>query len=487
MKKRMMALFTIMVMLFIAGCEADFPASPKKQGTDKQKEPSVENTEKGNSKKQSSKDSLVWRVDDGTADSFDTEEGHYYIASEENGEDGETFKTIRYVDYKTKQEIYLCNQPNCKHNNKDCSAVLPQEAVSGEGYLFGDGKYLYLAVTPYDSAGNTVTSDSSAKTDEFISITSEETPPTIYRMNPDGTGREKIYSMDSGYIMEPVFFSDDKYLYTITKKVSEEREGNTSYVTGYDRKLLRIDLKTAKSEEIMDLDNEQTILGVSGRQIIIGFNDYGRKVTVKEMQDDAAYNEILKNSDYIITSRNIDTEEEVELKRYKQKKLHSEKVKNGILYTSYEGKKELSLIDLATNQEKTISTEKSYQIEYILEEGTDISNNGEQSKGKVTIIGQLWDYKEEQWWDYLIDVETGAETKSTLQNRYHTPINIVAENSDSLFVMSDYENATEYVAWMDVYQEYIAKTTYGLISKKDFLNNQAAYKKVEMLGMGEMG
>ena len=211
-------------------------------------------------------------------------------------------------------------------------------------------------------------------------------------MKLDGTEREKIFSMESGNIMESIFFTDNNALYMVTKKVSEEKEGNSTYVMGYDRKLLRVDMQNKKGEEVMDLDNEQTILGVSGRQLIIGTTDYGKEVSVKEKQDDAAFKKLFENSSYIITSQNIDTKEAVELKRYKQKKLHSEWIRNGILYTTYEGKKEINLIDLSTNEEQTIPTKQSYSIEYVLEEGVSRQQQDEQARDSAIIIGSPWDY-----------------------------------------------------------------------------------------------
>lgn len=485
MKKITVILFCILLMTFIQGCASNTPASSGSKKTDGQKLTSTEQS-KENSDEKASDGSLVWRVDNGFSESVDTEDGHYYIGSDEN-EEGETLYTIRYVDYKTRQEIYLCNQPNCKHDSKACNAVLPEEAASGSYCLIGDENYLYLSVTPTDNAGSMQTVETYDNAEEIFLSTSETIPPAIYRMKFDGTEREKIFSMDSGNIMEPIFFTDDNALYMLTKKVSEEKEGNSTYVTGYDRKLFRLDMQNNKGEEVMDLDNEQTILGVSGRQLIIGTTDYGREVSVKEKQDDAAYKKLFENSSYIITSQNIDTKEAVELKRYKQKKLHSEWIRNGILYTSYEGKKEINLIDLATNEEQTIPTKQSYSIEYVLEKGVSRQQQDEQARDTAIIIGSPWDYSEEGYSNYLIDVKEGTEKESRLQNRYYKPISIISENSDSLFVMNDYEMVKEYVPWMDIYQDVTGKTTYGIISKKDFCENQASYEKVKVIGLGEMG
>lgn len=486
MKKLFAFLFSIVLVVSITGCASGNPASSPKRENHASGEGSDNTTETGkDSDKPTSNGSLVWRVDGALAETVNTEDGHYFIGSEED-EENQTIYTIRYVDYKTKQEIYLCNQPNCKHNTNACNAVLPEEATMGGSYLFADDDYLYLAVTPADSAGS-VTQTIISNEDTTLMTPTDTTPPVIYRMKFDGTDREKIFSMDSGYVMEPVFFSDSHALYMVAKKVSEEKDGDTTYATGYDRKLLRYDMESKKSEEVMDLDNEQSILGVSGRQVVIGMTDYGREVTVKEKQDDAAFKKLFENSEYIITSQNIDTKKAVELKRYKQDKLHSERIRNGILYSSYEGKKEISMIDLATNEEKILPTKQSYQIEYVLEQGVGMYAQDEQARDTTTVIASPWDVGEEGYSNYFINVKEGTETKSKLQNRYHRPVEILAENADFLYVVSDYEEVKEYVSWMDIYQDVIGKVTYSIISKKDFCENNASYENVKVIGMGEWG
>lgn len=488
MKKIVICIISILLAVSITGCASNAPASSggRQSGQEKEttKEKQEEQKQKEGSDEPDSDGSLVWRINGVLAESVNTEEGHYYIGSEED-EENQTIYTIRYVDYKTRQEIYLCNQPNCKHDTNACNAVLPEEAVLGSSYLFKDDNYLYLAVTPVDSSGSVSEISYSAET--TLSMTPDLTPPTIYRMKFDGTDREKIYSMDSGYLMEPIFFTDNHSIYMVTKKISEEKDGKATYITGYDRKLLRYNMENKKSEEIMDLDNEQTILGVSGRQLVIGMTDYGREVTVKEQQDDATFNKLFENSEYIITSHNIDTKKAVELKRYKQNKLHSERIRNGILYSSYEGEKEISMIALDTNEEKKLPTKQSYQIEYVLEQGVDMYTQDEQARATAAIIGSPWDVDEEGYSSYLINVKEGTETKSTLKNRYHKPIEIIAENSDFLYVVSDYEEVKEYVPWMDLYQDVIGKVTYSIISKKDFCENKGSYQNVKVINMGEWG
>ena len=106
------------------------------------------------------------------------------------------------------------------------------------------------------------------------------------------------------------------------------------------------------------------------------------------------------------------------------------------------------------------------------------------------IVGKLYSVmgKEDKkgWSEYFINTETGEVTKSILQTRYHTPITIEGENEEYLYVQSNYKNATEYVAWVGVNQEYISEVEYSIISKKDYLANRADYQKVELLNGGKL-
>ncbi|MEG0650182.1 MAG: hypothetical protein RR764_10140 [Oscillospiraceae bacterium] len=45
--------------------------------------------------------------------------GYYYIVTRSDGS-----KNIKYLDYATQQDVYLCSSPNCKHEDESCTAWL---------------------------------------------------------------------------------------------------------------------------------------------------------------------------------------------------------------------------------------------------------------------------------------------------------------------------------------------------------------------------
>lgn len=469
MKKYKIPVLAVTAMLTITGCGAENPPSqtvtPSEAAVaemeattsgDVKKETNTEQNEKNND--------LIQLTDNLTYDSYQTENGRYSLMERED-EEGNIVKCIAYVDYETAQQILLCNKPNCKHDSEDCSAVIPEEMqMFQQAYLFGDEQYLYLAASPYDNAGTT-TVQTGSDTGEISFSTGADTPPTVYRMNPDGTKREKLYTLQDGTVLEGQFFQDDNYFYTVTKKLESETEGNTTYTTGYDKKVIRINMESGKVEDVLSLDTDAVILGCYGRNLVLGVIDYGKELTPQEINDTNTYKEMYENSIYKITSVNVDTKEVTPVKEIKQSQLHSELVKDGYLYISYEKDTGIHKMDLVAGKETTIPTEKNYCIEYEID---------------GTLLGQEWNAAETYHYDF-IDSETGEIKECTLQTSEGTPVTIVSENRDSLFVWYDYVNEDEYVPWMDVTQEVIGETHYGIIKKSDYLNNVGNYQEVAML------
>lgn len=468
-KKYKIPFIAAALMLTITGCSgANTPSLPTQTSetapSDTKAITSGEEKKETQTKENDKKNDVIQLTDSIWQNSYNTEDGRYTIITREM-EDGNSFDCIAYVDYETAQQILLCNKPNCNHDSEDCSAVLPEEMLfSQQTYLFGDGQYLYLAASPYDNAG-TMEVETSSSADGIYFQTSSEEPPTLYRINLDGTSREKLYTFQDGTILEGQFFCDDNYFYTVTKKLESETEGNTTYTAAYDKKLVRIDRESGKEEDVLSLDTDAAILGCYGRNMILGVTDYGKELTEKEIADDATFRAAYENSVYKITSVNIDTKEVTPLKEIKQSQLHSELLKEGCLYISYEKDTGIEKMNLATGEQTTIPTEKNYCLAYEID---------------GTLLGSEWNMDTNEQYDF-IDTKTGETRECTLQTSEKTPVTIISETSDSLFVWYDYVNVEEYVAWMDVTQEVIGKTHYGMIKKSDYLNNVGNYKEVTML------
>ena len=82
--------------------------------------------------------------------------GYYYI-TEDLSELMKDFygRQMMYMYFATKQEVYLCNEPGCKHNDKNCSAVLTEDEIGSidSALLFVWKDKLYMISKEYDSEG----------------------------------------------------------------------------------------------------------------------------------------------------------------------------------------------------------------------------------------------------------------------------------------------------------------------------------------------
>ena len=115
-------------------------------------------------------------IEPGKISNFD--KGYYYINHENNR------NNIKYFDYYAEKEIYLCNKPNCKHDTEECSSYL-DATKSNDLFVYND--YLYL-ISGIDETETVKVSMG----EEGTSISEvEEQTPIIYKMNLDGTNKNK--------------------------------------------------------------------------------------------------------------------------------------------------------------------------------------------------------------------------------------------------------------------------------------------------------
>lgn len=147
-----------------------------------------------------------------------TDEGFYYLTEKQTElSDGSYASHLMYMDCATCQEVYLCSDSSCRHDTQACTSVFSDASYDGRIFLW-DGFLYYLDRSP-DTSGTTV-----------ITITGEtgtETRPSVlYRMNPDGSGREQIYAFDDKATVEDVAFGGPGGLYFVTKKLGTAQKRN---------------------------------------------------------------------------------------------------------------------------------------------------------------------------------------------------------------------------------------------------------------------
>ena len=470
--------FAVSMTVMFAGCGNGKGASEgnntNQTSTEKstemasQKSKNIEvNTAKGETNSSKAGDLKMVAEGDLTAN-YKDKDGMYYVYQYGRGS-GEWWPGIKYVDYKACKEVFLCNKLNCDHKNFNCTAVLPKEIRDGvssdQCLLFGDENYLYLLMQlPYSNRGSSTTeyvaSGWEATLEEQHSL--PDYPPTIYRMKKDGTGREKIYEFDSGISVEPVIFSDGKYLYINTIKTKETTEGNTTYSSCYDCQIVRLDIEEKSIEKVLELNSEQNIVGCNGRDVILRETQFDRDISTEfKYTNEEEYEKMYQKSQEIYSCHNIDSGKVTTIKTIENKKYHDTCLMNGYFYVTCENKKEIERIRLKDGKVKKIKTEKEF-----LGLGGGVSVKGKPD----TLI--CWVEGKNEKMPYYVNSKTGEYVRSTLANSHKKHIEVISENDEYMFVKKDYTKGG-------------TKNFYSVISKKDYLNNKPNYKDVEMIYSGE--
>lgn len=166
-----------------------------------------------------------------------TNDGYYYLTEEAvELPDGEYASHLMYMDFKTQQEIYLCSNTGCNHNTADCSSVfLTDDFPTFSTLIFIYNSKLYILSKEMDTTGEIATDhlffDNNSNTE------SESQPTVLYRANLDGTNREK-YTFDAALTLEDFVIGDENGIYVITKKLSSEQHGASSFSTSSERNQL---------------------------------------------------------------------------------------------------------------------------------------------------------------------------------------------------------------------------------------------------------
>lgn len=94
-------------------------------------------------------------------------DGYYFIHIKED-----FTKRLAYIDRESMQCFLVCSNPDCKHDSESCNAYISEDLTNTCYY---DG-HLYFVLTEWESETSTMTI-------------------SLYRMNSDGSVREKIFDM----------------------------------------------------------------------------------------------------------------------------------------------------------------------------------------------------------------------------------------------------------------------------------------------------
>ncbi len=397
-----------------------------------------------------------------------TENGYYYLTTATKKlRDGNYGTHLMYMDFAAGREIYLCSTAGCKHDSLDCPAVFSYDDFPvSSTLLFVFGDHLYILSREYDGDGSvsqgtiTIGGDGSSV---------ESQPAVLYRANLDGTGREKIFTFDAALTLEDKIVGNDKGIYVITKKLSADKDGNQTYTTSSERKLMFLNLSSLSLSEICSMDFGDhiswQIIDCSPNDFLLCGVDFGREVSRDEIWDEDLHKEIYKNSFRVYALLSRDGGKPKELARQSNKCDNSAKLLGENLYLSSEDNQNIDALNIQTGEKKTLCT---------LPQNLMMDTLGDM------LCCRGWDLAGDPIW-YFVDTKTGAVTKTPLVIPCNGwSIDFRCETKTDVLFVYDYD-ATE--TERGSYE--IHRYKHALISKDDLFAGKDNYHKIEMVGPGQ--
>lgn len=395
-----------------------------------------------------------------------TSSGYYYLTEDViKLKENEWGMHMMYMDYATKQEIYLCSDTGCKHDTADCTAVfLSSDFPLFSTRIFAYKEYLYVLSKEYDNDGSVVTDYSIGESDVEI----ESNPVVLYRMNLDGTNRQAIYTFEHDLVLEDFVLADDQGFYMITKKLSTESVDYNTYTTSTERNIVYLDLEARTIEIVCSLDFGDSIdwdvIGCYGQKLVLSGTDFEREVSLEEWMDDDIWRELYENSEHVVAVLDLETKEVEEISRISNKTEYAEVILDGRLYRSYAESGEIESIDLETREETLLCTLEQNYICSTFED---------------TLCCRSWDLADDQTF-YFVDVKTGQVQHSGLVNKsLGWALEMVADLGEQVLVIYDYEATSHGDGSYE-----INRYQYGLISKEDLFAGVDHFLPVQMIGKG---
>ena len=405
--------------------------------------------------------------------SFMTPEGYYYI-TEESAELSKDLwgRHIMYMDFATKKEVYLCNEPGCKHKDKNCTSVLAEEEFGSDYLLFALNDRLWLVSKDQDEE-NTISTDMYFDEEEGISL-KQKLPTVIYSMNRDGSDRKKEYSFEQDVTVDQVVLCDGENIYLAAKKVNTISEKQTTWHTATERELVRFRTEDSTMETVCSLQSDDKIRwyvdGCCGDKVILRGTKYNQNLSVQEEMalENEEYWKYANDSSEIYASLNPANGSIKKIYTIKNDpdSLTSTALLGGFLYVSKEKEGTIQKVDLKTGEVKKLADLKQNCIDGTMSD-------------KLRCCA--WDHTKPHI--YFVDINMGEVSHCTLVNQCNGwGLEIKGDTEDQVLLVYDFD-ATEDKEEKGVWE--ISRYQYGLIDKKDLYKNIGNYQKIEMKEAGQ--
>lgn len=394
--------------------------------------------------------------------------------SGENSNKSSQYTNIMYKDYASKQEIVLCNKPNCKHDDDTCNGYIDGSASNNTIFVYHEKLYLFTNGSNIGASINIMNGDpgeDAYATDitGSLGFGKDSTPPTLYQYNLDGTNKTKIVELASGMSIGSSFITKGKFLYCNSSVTEYKKTDNAITGIPTQQKLLEIDLTAKTYKSIGPMKNKE-ILGTYQDKFLIGETIYPEGYDAIDTNDTNKMMEAINNAKYKIKSLNIDTQEETEHYTTTYSKINFSILYQNKVYFTANNSRKIQCLNLDTNQVSTV-IEKLAKIPSI----TDVRDE--------KLVYSFWEDKDvnaEIETYYYVDLNTGENKEMTLFTKIpREAISILAETKDEYLVISGYDAKNEYLAHFNVWQVEVKETFYSLIKKSDYWNSKANFISIK--------
>lgn len=289
-------------------------------------------------------------------------------------------------------------------------------------------------------------------------------------MNPDGSGREQIYTFDDNATVEDVAFGGPGGLYFVTKKLGTAQISSGTYTTASDRKLICLDPGSRETRAVCPLDFDDglnwQIIGCAGNRIILETYQYPDGMTEQDAAalDEDSYMDILKKTKLVYASLDLSDGEKTVICTRSGSNSSSECILNGFLYISDDSGKDIVKIDPLTGEESVIAS---------------LSRNDLSGTLGSLLCCASYNTAEDPCYSF-IDTDTGKVYDCSLTNKaLGWPLDLMAAADGRALVIYDYK----YTDNGDGSYE-ISRYQYGLIRLEDLLNSVPDYTPVKMIREG---
>lgn len=323
----------------------------------------------------------------------------------------ENSASLFYYDFNTMQQVFLCEKPECTHNNESCTSYIPLTDAFPPGLLFAGNQILLVKEVATES-GNA----------------------SIMIMDKNAGNRRVLIELESNEKMGRDFIADDEALYFILETINLEQAQNNC--------LVRLDLQSGELETLTELPYGLALLSFGKNSLF--FDKMGDKIEIYRFD--------------------VQNPAEPERTFTWDPNAYGCMVVNGLAYILNYEDQFMSVRNFETDEERSFKI----NIDPNNARPSFLYSYGEKIMFETYLTddaGQLITEAE------LIDTQAQTITPHTLRMEYNNDtLMVYGEYGDYLCVLKDLKDYTWYVTNEDGTQEEVFDLVreYALISKADF-------------------